>query len=203
MTDTAPAVPSDPSRGKRLLGAVLSAHNAVFGLLDRSTAGWLTPTLARLVFAGVLLMYFWSSALTKLGDGPFGWLFPSSGAYVQMFPRAMEAVSYDSSQLALWQWLVAVIGTWAEFILPLLIVIGLFTRLAAIGMIGFIIVMSLTDIVGHHIDAATIGAWFDKASGSLIVDQRSLWIFLLLILVLRGAGPISVDRFTIERPNKS
>lgn len=203
MTDTVPPAAAAPSRRKRLLGALLKAHNTVFRLLDRSTAGWLTPTLARLVFAGVLLMYFWASALTKLGDGPLGWLFPSSGAYVQMFPRAMEAVTYDTSQMAVWQWLVAVLGTWAEFILPLLIVIGLFTRLAAIGMIGFIIVMSLTDIVGHHADAATVGAWFDKASGSLIMDQRSLWIFVLLVLVLRGAGPISVDRFTIERPGKS
>ena len=27
------------------------------------------PTLSRLVFAGVLLAYFWKSGLTKLGDG--------------------------------------------------------------------------------------------------------------------------------------
>lgn len=204
MTDTAspsPA-PAAPSHKRRVLGALLAAHNAFFRLLDRATAGWLTPTLARLVFAGVLLMYFWASALTKLGDGPLGWLFPSAGAYAQMFPRAMEAVTYDVSQMAFWQWLVAVLGTWAEFILPLLIVIGLFTRLAAIGMIGFVIVMSLTDIIGHNADAATVGAWFDKASGSLIVDQRSLWIFVLIVLVVRGAGPISVDRFTIERPKK-
>jgi putative oxidoreductase len=30
------------------------------------------PTLARLTFAGVLLIYFWNSGMTKLGDGMFG-----------------------------------------------------------------------------------------------------------------------------------
>ena len=31
----------------------------------------LMPTLSRLTFAGVLLLYFWNSGLTKLGDGFF------------------------------------------------------------------------------------------------------------------------------------
>ena len=42
-------------------------HNSVFARFDR--AEWLLPLLARLVFAGVLLTYFWASGLTKLGDG--------------------------------------------------------------------------------------------------------------------------------------
>ena len=140
-------------------------------------------------------MYFWRSAWTKLGDGFFGFLRPSDGAYVQMFPRAMEAVSYDSSQLGIFQWLVALAGTWAEFILPALIVLGLLTRLSAIGMIGFVLVQSATDIFAHGAtEAKTLGAWFDKDSGSLILDQRTLWVFLLIALVVKGAGPLSVDR---------
>ena len=43
-------------------------------------------------------------------------------------------------------------------------------------------------------DAQTIGAWFDRQSGSLIMDQRAFWIFLLVVLVLRGGGPLSLDR---------
>jgi putative oxidoreductase len=42
--------------------------------------------------------------------------------------------------MSIFHWAVVVAGTLAEFILPLLIVIGLFTRLAAFGMIGFVIV---------------------------------------------------------------
>lgn len=148
------------------------------------------PTLSRLVFAGVLFAYFWASGLTKIGEGLFS---PSSGAYAQIFPRAFEALGYDPSGFALWQKLVVLGGTYAEFVLPVLVVLGLFTRFAALGMIGFIIVQSLTDIIGHGADAATIGAWFDRASDAVILDQRALWLLPLLVLVLQGAGPISAD----------
>ncbi|OYW59641.1 MAG: hypothetical protein B7Z10_05330 [Rhodobacterales bacterium 32-66-7] len=151
-------------------------------------ADWLLPTLARALFAAVLLGYFWSSAMTKL-DGPFT---PSLGAYAQIFPRVFEAVGYDASQMGLWHWLVVIAGAWAEFALPVLLVLGLFTRLAALGMVGFVTVQSLTDIYGH---AAAPGAWFDNAPDGLILDQRGFWIFLLLVLLCKGAGPISADRF--------
>mgnify|MGYP000250326049 CR=1 FL=1 len=154
------------------------------------------PVLARLVFAGVLLMYYWNSGLTKLGDGIFGFLSPSSGAYVQIFPKAMEAAGYDTSQLTIFHWAVVTGGTIAEFVLPVLIIIGLFTRLAAVGMIGFIVVQSLTDLFGHGGIAheGTLGAWFDRMSDALILDQRAFWVLCLLILVFKGAGTISIDR---------
>jgi putative oxidoreductase len=148
---------------------------------------WLLPSLARLVFAAVLISYFWASATTKL-DGPFS---PSIGAYGQIFPRAFDAVGFDPGQLGVWHWLVALAGAWSEFLLPALIVLGLLTRLAALGMIGFILVQSLTDILGHGIDP---GAWFDRASDALILDQRALWVFLLAVLVVKGGGPLSADR---------
>ncbi len=152
-----------------------------------SRADWLLPTLARLVFAAVLLGYFWASALTKLGDGIFS---PSVGAYAQIFPRAMEAAGFDPGQMGLWRRLVVLAGTWAEFALPALIVLGGLTRLAALGMIGFVLVQSLTDIFGH---GAAAGGWFDRASDSLIADQRALWLVVLAVPFFRGAGPISLD----------
>ena len=170
--------------------------NLAFRLRDllENAGTVLLPSLARLVFGGVLLFYFWSSAMTKLGDGALGFLYPSSGAYAQVFPKAFEATGYDTSQLSVFHWAVVVAGTWAEFILPLLIVIGLFTRLAALGMIGFVLVQSLVDITGHMADAATIGGWFDKVSSALILDQRTLWVVLLAVLVFRGPGPLAIDR---------
>jgi len=168
---------------KRL--AIVIADISAF--LDRVSAAAL-PTLARLIFAGVLLTYFWASGMTKLGPGPFT---PSSGAYVQIFPRLMEAAGYDTSQLALWHRLVVLAGTWAEFVLPLLIVVGLATRFAAFGMIAFVLVQTVTDRLGHGVPW---GAWFDRAPDAALADQRSLWIFMLLVLVLKGAGPWSLDR---------
>lgn len=175
---------------------LLQSLYAAFERLLETVVTPLLPILARLVFALVLLMYFWNSALTKLGPGLFGWLFPGDGAYVQIFPRAMEAVSYDSSQLSSWHWLVAVLGMWAEFLLPALIVLGLLTRLAALGMIGFILVQTATDIVAH---GATPGAWLDSAADATILDQRSLWVLMLLILVARGGGWLSLDRLVRGR----
>jgi putative oxidoreductase len=156
----------------------------------------LLPLLARFVFAAVLLVYFWNSALTKVGGGLMGLFSPSTGAYVQIFPRAFEAVGYDSSQLSLFQHLVVLAGTWSEFILPALILLGLLTRLAALGMIGFVAVQSLTDLYGHGgiAHAETLGAWFDRLPDGVILDQRAFWVFALLVLVIKGAGPLSLDR---------
>jgi len=165
----------------------------LFDLYDRASAqlarqDWLLPTLARLVFAGVLAVYYLNSGFTKL-DG-FG---ASSGAYVQILPRAFEAAGYDASALAVWQHLIVYAGIVAEFVLPVLIILGLLTRLAALGMIGFIVMQSLTDLYGHgQWDA--LGGWFDRFADALILDQRAFWVFALLTLVIKGAGPLSLDR---------
>ena len=116
------------------------------------------------------------------------------GAYYQILPKVAEAAQFDPQMIsAVWYPLV-LLGSWAEMILPLLILLGLFTRGAALGMIGFIIVQSLTDIFGHGADAATIGGWFDRASDALILDQRLLWVFLLMVLVVQGGGRFALDR---------
>ncbi|MCU0826111.1 MAG: DoxX family protein [Tabrizicola sp.] len=165
---------------------LLSSASRLAGFADR-TGDWLLPTLARLVFAAVLLSYFLTSAGTKL-DGLFS---PSIGAYAQIYPRLFETVGYDPSGLAIWQKLVVLFGAWAEVVLPVLIVLGLATRLAALGMMGFVLIQSLTDVYGH---GSAWGAWFDPASDALILDQRALWMLLLVALLLKGAGPLSADR---------
>lgn len=176
------------------MNALITLHNAVFARVERLAPSVL-PTLARLVFAGTLLVYFWSSARTKL-SGPFTLDF---GAFAQIFPKKFEAAGYDPGAMGVVDRLVVFAGTYAEYVLPALIVVGLLTRLAALGMIGFVVVQSLTDIYGHGADATTIGTWFDKASDALIVDQRAFWVFVLLYLVLRGPGPVSADRFVLGR----
>lgn len=175
---------------------LIDLHNALFGFVQRMTEP-LLPLLARFVFAATLLVYFWKSGVTKLGDGVFGFLKVTAGGFGQIFPKQAEAVLWDVSQMSLFQKLVVLAGTWAEFILPLLVVIGLLTRIASIGMIGFIIVQTLTDLFGHggikHTE--TLGAWFDNVPDSIVLDQRAFWILLLATLVIKGGGLLSVDRF--------
>ena len=168
--------------------------NALTELAARLDA--LLPLLARFTFGAVPALYFWASALMKLGDGFFGFLFPSAGAYVQIFPHAMENIGYDPSALGLFHWAVVTAGTWAKFILPLTILIGLYKRLSALGMNGFIVVQSLTDLYGHGLagDAKFIGSWFDRIPDAMLMDQRMLWVFPLIVLVIKGTGALSIDR---------
>lgn len=182
--------------------ALIRLHNGIFAELERLSPA-VMPTLARFIFASVLFLYYWNSALTKLGkDGLIALVQPNANMFGQMFPKAAEAVFWDVSQATLFQKAVMLAGTWAEFILPVLIVIGLFTRLAALGMIGFIAVQSLVDLFGHGgiAHAETLGAWFDGMPSGVILDQRAFWVFVLLYLVFKGAGPLSLDRFVLNRP---
>lgn len=173
--------------------AIVRYYVLFFGALQRLFDGWLLGTLARLIFAGTLLMFFWRSALTKLGEGLDGLVHLRAGAYAQILPVQMEAAGYDPAQLGPLAHVLVYTGTYAEFVLPFLIVVGLFTRLAALGMIGFIGFMTYTDII-RGAEPGTIGAWFDGIPDSLIADQRPMWAFLLLALVLKGPGPLSLDR---------
>lgn len=156
--------------------------------------GWFLGAFARLVFLAVLVPYYLNSALTKF-DGPFS---IADGAYYQIALPAVEAAGGDVSAVSFFPWgLMVVLGSYGEFILPLLIVAGLCTRIAAVGMIGFVIVQSLTDILVHNVDASTIGTLLDRFPDSLILDQRLLWIFPLTYLAVKGAGWLSVDRLLI------
>lgn len=157
------------------------------------------PLLARFAFAATLASYYWASARTKLGDGFLGLFDPTAGGYVQIFPRAMEAVGYDTSQLGAFHRAVVVLATAAEFILPALVILGLATRLAALGMIVFVAVQSLVDITGHGADAGTIGAWFDRDPSAAILDQRLFWVLALAVLVMKGGGALALDRLLQRR----
>lgn len=167
---------------------LITLYTGLTQRLDRLDAH--VPTLARLIFIAVLFFYFWNSALLKIDGSIFS---PSSGAFGQIFPKAAEAVLWDVSQMSLFQRLVIFAGTVAEFVLPALIVIGLLTRLAALGMIGFIFVQTVVDVTGH---GAKLGTLFDNAQE--LLDQRMMWAFLFAVLVIKGAGPLSIDRFFVR-----
>lgn len=169
-------------------------HDKVFGGLQNGLENWFLGLFARLVFAAVLFVYFFNSAMTKIGEGALGFLTITDNAYFQILPSVVEQYEFDVSQVPAFPYhLIVMAGTYGEIILPILILLGLFTRIAALGMIGFILVQSYVDIAFHGADEKTIGAWFDRLSDSVILDQRALWVFLLVYLVIRGAGAVSLD----------
>ncbi len=172
------------------ISILTGVHNSIFGAIERALDGWALGLLARFVFSSVTLLFFWNSAKTKIGDSIFS---PSTGAYAQIFPKKFEAAGYDESAMSSLDTLIVLMGTYAEFLLPLLILIGLFTRLSSVAMIGFIVVMSIVDITGHGADAKTIGMMFDRIQDGVILDQRLLWLFPLIYLIVKGPGAVSVD----------
>lgn len=178
-----------------MIESIRGLHDQVFGAVERHFGHWLPGLFARLVFAAVLGGYFLNSATTKIGAGPLGFLTVTDSAYFQILPPVIEAHGFDVSQVPFFPWGAIVhLGTYAEIVLPVLIALGLLTRLAALGMIGFVLVQSFVDIAFHHVDDSTIGALFDRFPDSVILDQRSLWMVILVYLVVRGAGAVSLDR---------
>jgi putative oxidoreductase len=179
---------------------LLRLHDAAFAALERTLEGWFLGLFARLVFAAVLFGYYWNSALTKVGDGLSGFFTVADAAYFQIVPPVVEAAGYDASAVAIFPWgLIVAAGTYAEFLLPVLIVLGLLTRLSALGMIVFVVVQSYVDIAFHGADATTIGALFDRFPNAVILDQRALWVFLFGYLVVKGAGAVSLDAVLTRR----
>lgn len=178
-----------------MIKQVAALHHKVFDRVECWFGDWFLGLCARFAYAAVLFVYFFNSAATKVGEGFFGFLFVSDNAYFQILPPVVERYGYDPAQVPFLPYgLIVHAGTYAELILPLLIVVGLFTRVAALGMIVFVAVQSFVDIRYHGVDAETVGAYFDAVPDALILDQRLLWGFLLVYLVVRGAGAVSVDR---------
>lgn len=166
-----------------------------FAFLQKITEDWFLGLFLRCVFAQVLLFYFIDSAMTKLGRGFPGIFIPQPSAYVEILPTLMESIQYDPNRLA-WPWhLVVYLGTYGEIVLPILIIAGLLTRLASLAMIVFICILSYVDIFGHHLESSTIGTFLDSDPSALIADQRLLWISILVVLVIRGGGVVSLDWF--------
>lgn len=183
-----------------IVRSLITLHDRVFNSLEALFGGWFLGFAARFVFAAVLLTFFLNSAATKVGAGFPGVLIPGVGAYAQILPPIAEAAGYDPSQIAVFPWKILVFaGTYAEFIVPIMLVVGLFTRLSSFAMIGFVVVMSFVDIQFHGADPATIGAWFDRVHNSAISDQRLLWLFPLAYLLIKGAGPLSLDALIQKR----
>lgn len=78
--------------------------------------------------------------------------------------------------------LAAIAGTAGEIIFPLLLIAGLFGRLAAVGLLA----VNVMAVVAYaHV---LLGAGFEAALG-----QHYLWGFMLVILAVYGPGRYSLD----------
>lgn len=126
------------------------------------------PEVLMLLFVRVTLAgIFWRSGRTKVDEG--SWLTVSENTIYQFGDDPFNKVPLLPSELA------AHLTTYAEHALPILLVLGLFTRLSAFALLGMTIVIQIFVFPE---------AWW---------QVHSLWVALALILIVRGGGSLSVD----------
>ena len=88
--------------------------------------------------------------------------------------------------------LAAVLGTCGELGFPILLYLGLFTRLGALGTL-FVNVMA---VISYR--QVLLSEGFEAALG-----QHVLWGFMLLVLTIFGPGKISLDALLERRSQKA
>jgi putative oxidoreductase len=124
---------------------------------------WLIALVARLGPAGV----FWRSGQTKLN----GW---------QVTDSAVALFENEFQLPVISPWLAAHITAYAEFIFPVLLVLGLATRFSALALL----IMTAVIEIFVFPDAWPI---------------HGTWAACFLILMTRGPGVISLDHFISQR----
>ncbi len=146
-----------------VIEAVLERTNKV---LDKVPA-WLVSLLARIAIANT----FWSSAQTKIS----GWDFlGQSWKFWNLSDGTFMLFEYEYVVPLLPVNLSAYMATFGEFFLSIAIVLGLLTRVSAIGLLMMTLVIQTfvyPDAWGVHI----------------------FWAASLLYLIKYGAGAVSVD----------
>ena len=144
---------------------------AVSVLVPRYDAAvrWLSGALPEsilLLFVRVVLGgIFWRSGQTKVVEGTW---FQLSDTTYELFRTEYAGVPLPPD-------VAAMMANAAEHILPALLLVGLFTRGAALGLLGMTLVIQLF---------VYPDAWW---------PEHSLWVALALLLVLRGGGLLSLD----------
>ena len=151
------AKPDTPSPLKNLLARLLAAWELLVRLLDSLQPP--AALLARLYVAQV----FFAAGLTKLRDWSVTLALFQDEYRVPVLPPEVAAV----------------LGTTGELVLPVLLVLGLAGRFAALGLsvMNGVAVLSLAEVA------------------PAALQQHVFWGSLLAALAIYGVGPWSLDRW--------
>jgi putative oxidoreductase len=121
--------------------------------------------VVRIALAGI----FWRSARTKVEEG--SWLTMNENTLFQFSDEPFNNVPILNGDLG------AYVTMYAEHLFPILLFLGLFTRLSATAL------MMMTFVIQIFV--------FPEAWWSVHI----LWVALALTLIVRGGGLFSVDHF--------
>jgi len=131
----------------------LSLYRRVIALADH-----IPLSLVQLASRVAVGYVFWNSAQSKLASWPIT---------IQLFAMEYQVPLLPPN-------VAAVLGTATELCGAVLIVLGLFTRFAALALLGLVTVIQVFVYPTH---------W----------GEHLLWASLLLLLLARGAGAVSFD----------
>jgi putative oxidoreductase len=152
-----------------MLQSVTRPYDRVVALFSGPVVESVALVFVRLALAGI----FWLSGRTKVEEGSL--LTVSENALYQFSEDPFNKVPLLPSDIA------AYLTTYAEHILPILLLLGLFTRLSALALMG------MTLVIQFFIFPE---AWW---------QVHILWVALAMVLIVRGGGGFSLDRILTGR----
>ena len=111
----------------------------LFARFTTGAFGFVPISLTMLVLRVTLALPFWKSGLTKW-DGWFTLSFGAQALFTDEFKLHILGAEYPYPQPELMAWASAI----GEVTFPVLLVFGLFTRYAALGLLGMTAIIQLT-----------------------------------------------------------
>lgn len=152
----------------------------------RASGDYVWPFVLRLIMA----WEFWESGVTKLNGKNWFADIPWSG-WQKGFPFPFDQIPADLN------WFLA---TWGELVFAMMLLLGLFTRFAAISLI----VVTVVATAAVHWPAGW-GSFAELWSGYVITSRGDgnfklplLFVVMLLPLVFAGGGKFSLDHLLLR-----
>jgi putative oxidoreductase len=149
--------------------ALIRHYDRAVTLVSAKWAEAIMLLMVRVALAGA----FWRSGRTKVEDGSL--LTVSENTIYQFGDDPFNKVPLLPHELA------AYLTTYCEHIFPILLILGLFTRLSALALMGMTLVIQIFVFPE---------AWW---------QVHILWVALALALIVRGGGGLSVDALLAGR----
>ncbi|MDZ4307016.1 DoxX family protein [Allopontixanthobacter sp.] len=140
---------------------MIAFYDRVIGWISGKIPESLMLLFVRITLAGI----FWRSGRTKIEEG--SWFTISDTTYY-LFGEEYANVPLPTD-------FAAVMATVSEHVFPILLVLGLLTRLSATALLGMTMVIQIF---------VYPDAWW---------SVHSLWTALALVLIVRGSGLLSLD----------
>ena len=143
--------------------------------LIRAVSGTVPEGIALLFTRVALAGIFWRSARTKVEDGSL--LTIKDTTFFQFSDAPFNQVPILNGELG------AYVTTYTEHVLPILLLLGLATRLGALGVLGMTLVIQAFVF-------PEMAVWW---------QTHILWVAMALVLIVRGGGLFSLDRLIGHR----